>query len=103
MNSDPGPLWASSRSRCLMAALLLLICGGQVAAQSNYVQHGDSGNYTTNGLPEEATLDGKVTKLDDISPLIFLNRTKAALNCAAGSMQVDLKFNDPFHGIIQPI
>jgi len=30
----------------------------------------------------------KVTKLDDISPLIFLNRTKAALNCAAGSMQV---------------
>lgn len=30
----------------------------------------------------------QVTKLDDISPLIFLNRTKAALNCAAGSMQV---------------
>ncbi|SPP88747.1 Hypothetical predicted protein [Drosophila guanche] len=104
MNSDLGPLWASSSSSnrcCLMAALLLLICSGQAAAQSNYVQHGDSGNYTTNGLPEEATLDGKVTKLDDISPLIFLNRTKAALNCAAGSMQVDLKFNDPFHGIIQ--
>uniref|UniRef100_A0A1A9VUN3 Uncharacterized protein n=1 Tax=Glossina austeni TaxID=7395 RepID=A0A1A9VUN3_GLOAU len=73
----------------------------QVSAQSNYVQHGDSGNYTTNGLPEEATLDGKVTKLDDISPLIFLNRTKAALNCAAGSMQVDMKFNEPFHGIVQ--
>lgn len=33
-----------------------------VLAQSNYVQHGDSGNYTTNGLPEETTLDGKVTK-----------------------------------------
>ena len=30
-------------------------------AQSNYVQHGNSGNYTTNGLPEEATLDGKVS------------------------------------------
>lgn len=30
----------------------------------------------------------QVTKLDDLSPVIFLNRTKAALNCAAGSMQV---------------
>ncbi|XP_032594128.1 uncharacterized protein LOC6565308 isoform X2 [Drosophila grimshawi] len=105
MKSDPWPqLWASSW-RCMLTAclplLLLLMCSGQAVAQSNYVQHGDSGNYSTNGLPEEATLDGKVTKLDDISPLIFLNRTKAALNCAAGSMQVDLKFNDPFHGIIQ--
>ncbi|XP_037935001.1 uncharacterized protein LOC119669249 [Teleopsis dalmanni] len=84
--------------------VLLMLCSAQLdmtLAQSNYVQQGDSGNYTTNGLPEEATLDGKVTKLDDISPLIFLNRTKAALNCAAGSMQVDLKFNEPFHGIIQ--
>lgn len=26
--------------------------------------------------------------MDDISPIIFLNRTKAALNCAAGSMEV---------------
>ncbi|KAM8718605.1 hypothetical protein ACLKA7_001334 [Drosophila subpalustris] len=101
MKSNPWSLLASGL-RCInLTALLLLICGSQAAAQSNYVQHGDSGNYSTNGLPEEATLDGKVTKLDDISPLIFLNRTKAALNCAAGSMQVDLKFNDPFHGIIQ--
>ncbi|XP_030379483.1 uncharacterized protein LOC115627796 [Scaptodrosophila lebanonensis] len=87
--------------RHTLIGLLLVICADFGATQSNYVQHGDSGNYTTNGLPEEATLDGKVTKLDDISPLIFLNRTKAALNCAAGSMQVDLKFNDPFHGIVQ--
>ena len=29
-----------------------------------------------------------MTKLDDLSPIIFLNRTKAALNCGAGSMQV---------------
>ncbi|EDW53740.1 GM13240 [Drosophila sechellia] len=101
MSSDQGPLLAKRGRHGLLAALLLICLAGQTAAQSNYVQHGDSGNYTTNGLPEEATLDGKVTKLDDISPLIFLNRTKAALNCAAGSMQVDLKFNDPFHGIIQ--
>ncbi|XP_016995252.2 uncharacterized protein pot [Drosophila takahashii] len=102
MNLDQGPILANGGQRALLIPILiLLLLGGQTAAQSNYVQHGDSGNYTTNGLPEEATLDGKVTKLDDISPLIFLNRTKAALNCAAGSMQVDLKFNDPFHGIIQ--
>lgn len=41
----------------------------------------------------------KVTKLDDLSPIIFLNRTKAALNCAAGSMQIDLKFSEKFFGI----
>jgi hypothetical protein len=40
-----------------------------------------------------------VTKLDDLSSVIFLNRTKATLNCGAGSMQVELKFNDPFFGI----
>jgi hypothetical protein len=37
--------------------------------------------------------------LDDLSSVIFLNRTKATLNCGAGSMQVELKFNDPFYGI----
>lgn len=39
-----------------------------------------------------------MTKLDDLSPIIFLNRTKAALNCAAGSMHVELKFNEKFFG-----
>lgn len=67
--------------------------------QSNYASHANNVEYQGEGLPEEATLDGKVTKLDDLSPIIFLNRTKAALNCAAGSMQVGLKFNEPFFGI----
>ncbi|KAH8265182.1 hypothetical protein KR026_010817 [Drosophila bipectinata] len=119
MNTDSKLFLAGSGQRVMVSRFLLLIFSGLAMGQSNYVQHGDSGNYTSNGLPEEATLDGKVTKLDDISPLIFLNRTKAALNCAAGSMQVshfsvpstttitygfsqvDLKFNDAFHGIIQ--
>ena len=35
----------------------------KAAAQSNYVQHGDSGNYSTIGLPKETTLDGKVSLL----------------------------------------
>lgn len=34
----------------------------------------------------------QVTKLDDLSPIIFLNRTKAALNCGAGSMEVNRFF-----------
>ncbi|KAH8287665.1 hypothetical protein KR054_011320 [Drosophila jambulina] len=101
MSSDQRPFGFGLGRMMAVALLILMGSCGLAVGQSNYVQHGDSGNYTTNGLPEEATLDGKVTKLDDISPLIFLNRTKAALNCAAGSMQVDLKFNDPFHGIIQ--
>ncbi|GAB0088730.1 uncharacterized protein DMENIID0001_031940 [Sergentomyia squamirostris] len=68
-------------------------------AQSNYASQANNVEYQGEGLPEEATLDGKVTKLDDLSPIIFLNRTKAALNCGAGSMQVDLKFNEKFYGI----
>lgn len=69
------------------------------ACQSNYADQANNIEYQGEGLPEEATLDGKVTKLDDLSPVIFLNRTKAALNCAAGSMQVELKFNERFYGI----
>lgn len=66
---------------------LLISIASCVLGQSNYASHANNIEYI-GGLPEEATLDGKVTKLDDLSPIIFLNRTKAALNCAAGSMQV---------------
>lgn len=58
------------------------------AGQSNYASHGNNVEYQGEGLPEKTVLDGKVIKLDDLSPLIFLNRTKATLNCVAGSMQV---------------
>lgn len=71
-----------------------------VSSQSNYANQANNIEYPVEGgLPEQATLDGKVTQLDDLSPVIFLNRTKAALNCASGSMQVELKFNDKFYGI----
>lgn len=79
--------------------VLLVSLAALVAGQSNYANHGNSIEYTGSGLPEQATLDGKVTKLDDLSPVIFLNRTKAALNCAAGSMEAELKFEEPFYGI----
>lgn len=63
----------------------LLVC---VAAQSNYDDQANSVEYHGGGLPPATVLDGKVTQLDEIAPIIFLNRTKAALNCAAGFMQV---------------
>ncbi len=60
-----------------------------VSAQSNYDSQSNSIEYNGNGLPETSILDGKVTRLDDIAPVIFLNRTRAGLNCAAGYMQVN--------------
>ncbi|XP_045472909.1 uncharacterized protein LOC123679530 isoform X1 [Harmonia axyridis] len=85
-------------SPLLIVALATIISSGHSHPQSNYADQANNVEYV-GGLPEQATLDGKVTKLDDLSPVIFLNRTKAALNCAAGSMQVELKFNEPFHGV----
>ncbi|XP_076749899.1 zona pellucida domain protein papillote [Xylocopa sonorina] len=69
-----------------------------VLSQSNYASQGNSIEYQS-GLPPSTVLNGKVTKLDDISSMIFLNRTKAYLNCSQGSMQVELKFEEPFYGV----
>lgn len=76
-----------------MIGVILVICAVACAnlanCQSNYASHGNNVEYQGEGLPEQTILDGKVTKLDDLQPVIFLNRTKAALNCVAGSMQVN--------------
>lgn len=76
-------------SLVLWSAALMTVT---VVAQSNYDQVENSIDFPNpdRGLPESTVLDGKVTKLDDLSPVIFLNRTKAALNCAAGFMQVGI-------------
>ncbi|KOB75184.1 putative papillote [Operophtera brumata] len=80
--------------------ILTLACALAAAqAQSNYGSQANDIEYQGEGLPEQTVLDGKVTKLDDLSPFISLNRTKASLNCAAGSMQIDLKFNEKFYGV----
>ncbi|KAL0276075.1 UNVERIFIED_CONTAM: hypothetical protein PYX00_003735 [Menopon gallinae] len=81
------------------ALVCAVLCATTASAQSNYASHGNNVEYQGEGLPPQTVLDGKVTQLDDISPVIFLNRTKATLNCVAGSMQVELKFNEPFFGI----
>ena len=77
-----------------MAAVTL----GSCTPQSNYAIQGIDQEYTE-GLPPKATLDGKVTELDTLQPTIKLNRTQAVLNCAAGSMHVELQFKEPFYGI----
>lgn len=89
-------------TRVAAVLLLALVAAMQTAdAQSNYASQGNSVEYDGNsGLPDQATLNGRVTKLDDLSPVIFLNRTKAVLNCEAGSMRAELKFNEPFFGIV---
>ncbi|CAG9773007.1 unnamed protein product [Ceutorhynchus assimilis] len=68
--------------------------------QSNYADLANNIAYIGEGLPPEATLGGKITQLDDLSPEISLNKTRADLNCAAGSMQIDLKFHEPFYGTV---
>lgn len=89
---------SDTMSQLMLGLLMIIFITHEITAQSNYASLANSIEYQGDGLPEEATLDGKVTKLDDLSPIIFLNRTKAALNCAAGSMNVELKFNEKFFG-----
>ncbi|XP_022200034.2 uncharacterized protein LOC111056931 [Nilaparvata lugens] len=81
-------------SRQLMVLIGLgLLMVSAVSGQSNSIEEPNE------GLPDTTVLDGKVTKLDELAPVIFLNRTKAYLNCAAGYMQIELKFEEPFYGI----
>ncbi|XP_031828889.1 zona pellucida domain protein papillote [Nomia melanderi] len=84
----------------MLPRLLAVLCTALpvVLSQSNYASQGNSIEYQP-GLPPSTVLNGKVTKLDDISSMIFLNRTKAYLNCSQGSMQVELKFEEPFYGV----
>ncbi|XP_055308686.1 uncharacterized protein LOC129572699 isoform X2 [Sitodiplosis mosellana] len=72
---------------CTFVLIAILLVQNAVG-QSNYASHANNINYLGEGLPKEATLDGKITQLDDLSPLIVLNRTEAHLDCASGSMQV---------------
>ncbi|XP_019769473.2 uncharacterized protein LOC109543961 isoform X1 [Dendroctonus ponderosae] len=86
-----------------MKRLVLLIASLAASyglPQSNYADQANNVAYIGEGLPPEAVLGGKITQLDDLSPEINLNKTKADLNCAAGSMQIDLKFKEPFYGIV---
>lgn len=103
---------------------VLLVCGSVLVSckpQSNYADRGLDVEYQGNGIPQEATLDGIVTKLDDLSHTIRTNRflyprflmnqrlfltlnsfyrTTASLSCASRAMEVDLEFTEPFYGIV---
>lgn len=64
-----------------MVRTVLLIAGLLAAAyaQSNYAERGLDVEYQGNGLPQEATLDGIVTRLDDLSHKISTNRYVQAI------------------------
>ncbi len=49
-------------------------------AQSNYAERGVDIEYQGNGIPLEATLDGIVTKLDDLTHVIRTNRSVVVIN-----------------------
>lgn len=46
-----------------VALLLVFLLANPIACQSNYASHANNVEYTGDGLPEEATLDGKVSGL----------------------------------------
>lgn len=73
-----------------LGVFLLVISGCH--GQSNYASRTNSIEFPNEGLPDSTLLDGKVTKLDELSSVIFLNRTKANLNCASGYMQVGTQY-----------
>lgn len=67
--------------RCVTARwsviVIALACWANVDAQSNYAERGLDVEYQGNGIPQEATLDGIVTKLDDLTNIIRTNRFAA--------------------------
>lgn len=83
----------------LWCLTLLVITTTVVNCQSNYGLQTVDGEYGE-GLPPTAVLAGKVTELDTLNPEIKLNRTMAVLNCAAGFMHIELKFKEPFYGLV---
>lgn len=78
------PLWVAQWGRTRLHNMPIETEGEEMKEKE------ERDSFTLDQLTEFSCTAPQVTKLDDISPLIFLNRTKAALNCAAGSMQVSV-------------
>lgn len=60
------------------------------------------GEENLSPIQQTAVIGGASRDLDKIGPKIYTNRTNTTLNCASGSMLVDVEFNEPFFGIIYP-
>lgn len=92
-------LSTSSPSLFIIPFILFSFLPSPTLTQSNYdLQAVDTGYGE--GLPPTAVLAGKVTELDTIQPEIKLNRTMAVLNCASGFMHIELRFKEPFYGLV---
>ena len=58
----------------LVFLVSLVVLAVDASPQSNYADRGLDVEYQGNGLPLEATLDGVVTQLDDLTHTIHTNR-----------------------------
>lgn len=54
------------KSASLLSLVTLLLLANSIAGQSNYASHANNVEYEGDGLPEEATLDGKVSCNDTV-------------------------------------
>lgn len=64
----------------VLAAVFTTLSYATSDGTSNYAQRGRDVEYQGNGLPQEATLDGIVTKLDDLTHTIVTNRCFIPVN-----------------------
>lgn len=77
--------------RWLAMAAVAIVASGQYIGEENKT-----------AIQETAVVDGRNRELKEISSWIYTNKTSTYLNCAAGSMLVDIEFNEPFYGIVYP-
>ena len=103
----PSGVAAFSALACALLSVTLFLCGSALAKDddvqtSNYAKQAISLSYNESGdgLPLFGTLNGTVTELDTINSTIALNRTNAELGCSSGFMNIKLKFQRPFYGIV---
>lgn len=55
-----GPILIDRRTMMYTVVLIVASCMHAAVGQSNYASHANNVDYIGKGLPEEATLDGKV-------------------------------------------
>lgn len=64
----------SAKKWSVILTVAILSWIANASPQSNYADRGVDIEYQGNGIPQEATLDGIVTKLDDLTHVIRTNR-----------------------------
>lgn len=79
-----------------------LLLTHQVAGQTRELLPNYIGEENQPALPPSTILAGKVVELNEIDDKIELRNSKAELNCAEGFIDILLKFDEPFNGLVYP-